>query len=789
MKNALTMTETTQRVDHAIRLSSKGMKVIPLHSLGECRGCTCGNERCESVAKHPISKIRGTNLSWESIATNDLKEVRRIWEEYPFANIGVPTGKVNGFFVLDVDGVEGRGQIHDWILEHGEFPATWQVQTGKGFHLYYKYPREFEVGCTRGSLGFGIDTRGDHGYVLGVGSTHHTGANYVWGPGRSYTEIEIADAPQFLLELLREVATLKLGALDKKHQIKLEDYRNKDHTSVMHKASKLMRTSKWFRETLEGKRLGTDKSNSALDLSLANCLVKQGWENQEIVDFLYHRRFTMGGKLKVPGYYQSTIAKARDWGGDQKDNVVELDRVRLEERVEDAVQNEEAIPILEEPTVRAFPVHVFPKQVRDFVYAVAKGVQVPADLVGVHALTACGAGIGATRRIEVKEGWQEQPNLFSMVVAEPGTGKSPALAKAFKPVLSMQTALTEKYEAELIEYHKELKASEHDKDADVPQPPVMGEIYVTSATIEAMNNVMSVNTRGIINKADELAGTFKGWGQYKGGKGDDEESMLSNWSGTDIKINRVGKPPLVIPNPFCAITGNITPATVSDFKGEKENNGLLHRFLIAYPNKQKTPRWTEEGVPSYLAEGYEHVLKALYRLEFKREQVPEVLYMNAEAGKVFSDWYDRIMAEMDKEDFPPKLRGVWSKMPAQIARIALILQLTWAVCGQASKDEIEKLIMERAINVAEYFMSHARKVYFHLGDSANDARITEALHFIKKQGGEVKKEDIWRKRVSGCKKSSEVDALFEELVDLGYGRMVKEKPEGRGRPLVYFKLF
>jgi hypothetical protein len=793
---SLPLTRVTERVDQAIRLASKGIKVFPLHSLQKGSSgetvCTCGDLGCESVAKHPVGQFG----SWKEVATHDLKTVREMWQKAPFANIGVVCGKVNGFFVLDIDGEAGMETLHEWILEYGEMPITWQVNTGNGMHLYYKYPEGLpeglRIGNTRSSLGFGIDTRGDNGYVVGADSLHWSNVLYTWAGGRSPQDIEIGEAPDFLVTMLKELHHSKLGE-EELNNIAIGDYRKSTPDVVMKKALELKRISRWFLDAIKGNRNTKDKSQSGIDMAIANCLVKNGWTDQEIVEFLYHQRVVKKEKLKWPGYYKSTVAKARKWGGDVEDNVVEFRKAEAEVAAgldNVGLDNEEAIPILEEPTVRAFPVHVFPKPVRDFVYAVAKGVQVPDDLVGVHALTLLGAGIGATRRIEVKEGWQEQPNLYSMVVAEPGTGKSPALAKVFNPILTMQTVLKEKYDEELIEYQKQLKACEHDKTIEEPSSPILEELYVTSATIEAINNIMSLNPRGIVAKADELSGTFKGWGQYKGGKGDDEESMLSNWSGTDIKINRVGKPPLVIPNPFCAMTGNITPNTVSSFKGEKEDNGLIHRFLIAYPDKQKTPRWTKKGVKSSVAQAYEKVLMDLYKLSFKRvndRNVPEVLYMNAEAEELFSEWFDKIMAEMDKEDFPKKLRGVWSKMPSQVVRIALILQMTWAVCNEASRDEIEVVIMQRAITVGEYFMSHARKVYFHLGDVANEARINEALTFIKASGGRVLKREIQRKRISGCKKGTDVDRLFEELVDLGYG--IVEKEPSSGRPKIYFRAY
>jgi putative DNA primase/helicase len=39
--------------------------------------------------------------------TKDEDEIRRYWERWPDANVGIPTGSVNGFFVVETDTKKG----------------------------------------------------------------------------------------------------------------------------------------------------------------------------------------------------------------------------------------------------------------------------------------------------------------------------------------------------------------------------------------------------------------------------------------------------------------------------------------------------------------------------------------------------------------------------------------------------------------------------------------------------------------------------------------------------------
>src|SRR5262245_58270728 len=84
-------------------------------------------------------------------------------------------------------------------------------------------------------------------------------------------------------------------------------------------------------------------------------------------------------------------------------------------------------PTSSPPTTPPFPVEVFPASVASFVRRVEQAVGCPPDFPGVAVLAAAGAAIGATRAIEPKPGWREQPNLYVALVGRPGSGKSPGL--------------------------------------------------------------------------------------------------------------------------------------------------------------------------------------------------------------------------------------------------------------------------------------------------------------------------------------------------------------------------
>jgi putative DNA primase/helicase len=166
-------------------------RVFPLHGIGNghCR-CPRGAS-CSHAGKHPRTPQGVHN------ATRDKKQIKSWFKKRPDSNFGVATG--GGIFVVDVDGKVGRDSLDALQAEHGTLPRTVTVKTGKGHHLYFRYDG-VRVGNSAGRLGKGLDVRGDGGYVVGVGSVHSSGKIYRYIEGRALFEIELAHAPQWLLE-------------------------------------------------------------------------------------------------------------------------------------------------------------------------------------------------------------------------------------------------------------------------------------------------------------------------------------------------------------------------------------------------------------------------------------------------------------------------------------------------------------------------------------------------------------------------------------------------------------
>jgi len=198
MNNLIPSHSETVNLRAALEYASKDWPVFPLYAPRENGICSCGKGDCDKPGKHPRT-THGLND-----ATTDPEQIRKWWGRWPDANIAAKTGPESGVFVVDIDGPEGEKSLDTLTKEHGPLPETWQARTGRGQHAYLKYPVSgTAIRNSSGRLGKGIDVRGDGGYIIVPPSLHPSGRRYEWNAGQSPDDIPIADAPPWLLNLVK----------------------------------------------------------------------------------------------------------------------------------------------------------------------------------------------------------------------------------------------------------------------------------------------------------------------------------------------------------------------------------------------------------------------------------------------------------------------------------------------------------------------------------------------------------------------------------------------------------
>lgn len=100
-------------------------------------------------------------------ATTDPEQIAEWWGgKFDGARIGVPTGKVSGWTVVDVDPRHGGDcALRELELVHGDLPPTpCQTTPGGGVHYIFAYEPALKTGAN--VLGPGLDVRNDGAYII-----------------------------------------------------------------------------------------------------------------------------------------------------------------------------------------------------------------------------------------------------------------------------------------------------------------------------------------------------------------------------------------------------------------------------------------------------------------------------------------------------------------------------------------------------------------------------------------------------------------------------------------------
>ncbi|MEW6572573.1 MAG: YfjI family protein [Bacillota bacterium] len=450
----------------------------------------------------------------------------------------------------------------------------------------------------------------------------------------------------------------------------------------------------------------------------------------------------------------------------------------------------EIVTLHEEQT--GFPVEVLPSTLRGFCLEGAAAFSVPVDFLAVPVLAACSTAIGTSRRLRLKADWGGFCNLYAGVVCDTGSGKSPAQAAAFKALEAKQEDAYREWEEQNREYERDMSTWENAAKGErgsKPKPPKLKSMLVSDVTVEGLASVLQSNPRGVLLALDELTSLVTSLGQYKGGRGGDREHYLSLWSNRLLKVDRITKPPLVVPRPFISICGAIPPGVLNkllDREGGAED-GLLHRFVFAYP-ESKECFWSDRIISERAWTDYRDTLNALYALSPGLTGEPEVVTPATNALDLWEKQHN--LSEVRKfhyQKIGSPLRGVYAKAPSQALRLSLLLHCVKVALGEAEPYKLDEQTAKEGWTLAFWFAEEAKKVYRELGRTPEDRKADVVLNWARLKGGEVSLRDFLRYNVAGCQTRADLDPLIDKLITRRQGELVTRQTGGRPQEL--FRVF
>ena len=455
---------------------------------------------------------------------------------------------------------------------------------------------------------------------------------------------------------------------------------------------------------------------------------------------------------------------------------------------------------------RPFPVDSLPEPMRSFVAQAAEALGCDAAFVALPLLAASASAIGNTRRIDLKRGWTEPAIVWTCIVGDSGTLKSPALYLALRPLRRRQhetmkrhTQEMKAYDSEVLRYEIALAAWKKSKGKgdppEKPKEPVPWRCVCDDTTIEALAVLLLQNWRGLLMARDELAGWFGGFDRYAQGKGGDVAKWLEMFGGRPVMVDRKtgDRKTIYIPRAAVSVTGGIQPVTLQRALGRAYfENGLASRLLLACPPR-RVKRWSEKEIAPAVEDAVATIFDCLYSLEpimgDDGEPEPGIVRLSREAKRVWATFYNEHARE--HVALTGDLSAAWSKLEGYAARLALVVHQVRCSVGDPTLDGVDvvdEMSVAAGVALSRWFGQETRRAYAILAETDTDRQRRGLVELVQRRGGSATVRELMRS--SNAYRTSEAsEQALASLVQSGLGRWEDVGATSKGgRPTRCFTL-
>lgn len=480
----------------------------------------------------------------------------------------------------------------------------------------------------------------------------------------------------------------------------------------------------------------------------------------------------------------------------------------------------QALP-LELLPVESFPMAALPDAFAGWVADVSERMNCPPDFVAVPLLV--GAASLVARRVgirpEQRTDWLERANLWALIIGKPGMMKSPAMSQALAPLERLEAQAAADFNAHIATHQAQAmaaklrteanvkaarKALTKDDKADVlallagdeeSAAPTRRRYVVNDLTYEKAGEVLEQNPEGVLLVRDELRGLLLHLAAEDAATA--RGFYLQAWSGGRYTFDRIGRGTLTVADARLSIIGGIQPGPLSEIVGQARrggsDDGMVERFLIAWPD---TPgEWREvDREPN--TTGKRRALDAFERLdkltpgELQAQQdtdhagVPiglPFLRFDGDAREAFGEWrlgFERTIRAAEAEG----LEGALSKFRHHVPALALALHII-----DGGKGPVTLKATVRALDLADYFESHARRLH----SSGRRMAVRAARAIVDKARAQALPElftarDVYRNQWAGLSDKGAVADALDLLA--AHGWLTEASTNTGGRPTTFYAL-
>lgn len=462
----------------------------------------------------------------------------------------------------------------------------------------------------------------------------------------------------------------------------------------------------------------------------------------------------------------------------------------------------------------SFPTLTFPGWLREFVEAEATATQTPVDLAAMLALSVVAAACAKKVIVQVKTGYHEPVNIFTVTSLSPGNRKTAVFAATTKPLEDYEYSEAKRTAGEIAQAKTAYKIKESTlkrlqeqaaRATGAKREALTQEAGALAAELEEIQ--VSAPTRCIVDDCtpEKLASLLRDQsgriavmspegdvfdlmaGRYSSNSTTNFAVYLKGHAGDTLRVDRVGRAPEFVKAPALTVGLAVQPEVIRGLaeKPGFRGRGLLGRFLYALPVTMLGRRDTDPPpVPETVYIDYHNNVLALLNTAFAKDETGEpcahILTFDADGRdrlRTFAAWLEPQLSEFGE------LGGItdWGgKIAGAVARIAALLHMADLVgTDNPWNIPIPGATVERAIAIGEYSIPHAKAAFAEMGADEVVERAKAILRWLMHKGlASFAKRDVHQGMRGTFTRATDVDAPLAMLVERGYIRKREENFAG-----------
>jgi hypothetical protein len=472
------------------------------------------------------------------------------------------------------------------------------------------------------------------------------------------------------------------------------------------------------------------------------------------------------------------------------------------------------IPLNTHMALPPFPLTAFPGWLREWVTAESHATQTPPDMAAMLSLGIIATACQRVLIVRVRDGWVEQPSIYTAISLPPGSRKSAVMHAAREPldeyeleqaeILAPQIARSqdaraaaEKRLARAIERASKADGPErlaadqdmHDARASLSaaESAVVSapQLSCSDATQEALARLLAHNRECMALLDAEGCGPLANMaGRYTDGSAAIDLYLRAH-AGDAYRCDRMSRETISLRRPALTMAITTQPEVLRQLGQRREMRGLglLARFLWVVPTSTVGRRLSRpEPMAERVRSAYASHVRALLELERRQDGEPHIVQLSIAADDVLTAWSERLEPRLGTGGDLEHVADWAGKLAGACVRIAGLLQAVqypdcpWRV-------ELSADTMQRALIVGDYLLAHAVAA---LGEMGADPVLADARHvlgwLLARNVRTISRRNLWHSMRGRYPRAEMIEPALAVLLERGFIRIhAPPTPNGPGR--------